>query len=136
MLEEIENRTRAEHPGLAVRSTLAGGGAASSLVELSRGASLVVVGRRGTGGFPGLLVGSVGAQVAMYGHAPVIVVRQRDDHTDDHTGDPTDDDTGHGPSDPGPVVVGVDGSASTQDVLAFAFEEATHRCSPACCWGR
>jgi nucleotide-binding universal stress UspA family protein len=60
----------------------------------------------------------------MYAHAPVIVVRPRDDDTDDT------DDTGHGPSGPGPVVVGVDCSASAQDVLAFAFEEATHRRAP------
>lgn len=116
MLEDIENRTHATHPGLTVRSTLVGGGGASSLVELSRGASLVVVGCRGSGGFAGLLIGSVGAQVAMYSQAPVIVMRP--------------------PGGPGapvadaPVVVGVDGSSSGSDVVGFAFDEAKQRGVP------
>jgi nucleotide-binding universal stress UspA family protein len=116
MLEDIENRTHAAHPGLTVRSTLVGGGGASSLVELSRGASLVVVGCRGSGGFAGLLIGSVGAQVAMYSHAPVIVVRPPGG-----PGTPVAD---------APVVVGVDGSSSSTDVLGFAFDEARHRGVP------
>jgi len=116
MLEDIENRTHAAHPGLTVRSTLVGGGGASSLVELSRGASLVVVGCRGSGGFAGLLIGSVGAQVAMYSQAPVIVMRPPD-----------------GPGAPVPdaqVVVGVDGSSSSTDVVGFAFDEAKQRGVP------
>ena len=114
ILEETANRAHAEHPGVVVRSTLVAGGAASTLVELSRDASLVVVGSRGSGGFAGLMIGSVGAQVAMHSHAPVIVIRPPD----------------AAPATSGPVVVGVDGSVSSAHALAFAFDEAEARAVP------
>jgi nucleotide-binding universal stress UspA family protein len=116
ILEETANKAHAEHPGVVVRSTLVAGGGASTLVELSRDASLVVLGSRGSGGFAGLLIGSVGAQVAMHSHAPVLVVPPPGATRADGTS--------------GPVVVGVDGSASSADALAFAFDEAEARAVP------
>jgi nucleotide-binding universal stress UspA family protein len=115
-LTDIELRTRAEHPGVTVRSALVAGGGASTLVELSRTSSLVVVGSRGSAGFAGLSLGSVGAQVAMYAHAPVVVVRPR--AVGALPGPPPG---------PGPVVVGVDGSAGSTAAIDFAFEEADAR---------
>ena len=59
------------HP---VKRTLAGGGAAASLLHAAEGASLVVVGSRGLGGFKGLVLGSVSHQVAHRAPCPVVVV--------------------------------------------------------------
>jgi nucleotide-binding universal stress UspA family protein len=110
MLADMELRAHAAHPGLTVRSTLVAGSGASALVELSRAASLVVVGARGHGGFAGLLMGSVGAQVVAHAHTPVVVVR------------PAVADLASAP-----IVVGVDGSPGSDRAIGFAFEEAAYR---------
>lgn len=50
------------------------GGAASALLEASKGADLAVMGSRGLGGFSGLLLGSVSHQVAHHATCPVVIV--------------------------------------------------------------
>jgi nucleotide-binding universal stress UspA family protein len=49
----------------------------AALIEASRDADLVVVGTRGHGGVVGMLLGSVSAAVAQYGHCPVLIHRPR-----------------------------------------------------------
>jgi nucleotide-binding universal stress UspA family protein len=52
---------------------------AQALVEASAGASLLVVGSRGHGGFVGMLIGSVSEHVIAHAQCPVLVVRHRED---------------------------------------------------------
>ncbi|MET0135583.1 MAG: universal stress protein [Kibdelosporangium sp.] len=99
-------------PGLDVTTELTEGGPAEQLVGRSASAQLVVLGSRGLGGFSGLLVGSIAVNVAMHSQCPVVVVR------------------GTQPPQNGPVVLGVDGSSSSQDAIPFAFDAAAARGVP------
>ena len=57
-----------------IERRLVPGGAAGALVEEARGASLLVVGSRGRGGFSGLLLGSVSQQVAHHAPCPIVII--------------------------------------------------------------
>ncbi|MCP9972195.1 universal stress protein [Actinomadura madurae] len=114
LAEETLN-TGVEHvrkaaPELSVRGVLARGQAAARLIEAGDSADLIVLGPRGLGGFVGLVLGSVGAQVAAHAPCPVVIVR----------GEPVP------PPEQGDgrVVVGVDGSPASREALAMAFTEA------------
>ncbi|MET7422469.1 universal stress protein [Dactylosporangium sp. NPDC005555] len=61
-------------PNLHVITSTWQGGAAQILVEQSRRASLVVVGSRGPGGVEPLPADSLGLQLAVHAHCPVLVV--------------------------------------------------------------
>lgn len=85
MLGEVHQQVEAlvrhgvrDHPDLEVTVEVPTDRAASALIEASRGASVVVVGARGLGGFVGLLLGSTSRTVVREAHAPVIVVRADD----------------------------------------------------------
>jgi len=69
-----------------VRSRLVHGSARAALVEGSKHAALVVVGRRGHGGFGGLLLGSVSSAVVAHAHCPVVVVHSQQDSRGHETG--------------------------------------------------
>jgi nucleotide-binding universal stress UspA family protein len=59
---------------VAIELHAARGHAAEALLERCAGADLVVVGRRGLGGFASLLLGSVSQQVLQHATCPVVVV--------------------------------------------------------------
>lgn len=86
------------------------GGPVSTLVDLSKDAQLVVVGRRGITGLRRALLGSVSSGLVHHAHCPVAVVHE-----------------GAAPSDKLPVLVGIDGSRSSEGATAIAFDEACWR---------
>ena len=98
---------------LEVRPLLAAGPAAAMLCECSGDAEMVVVGSRGHGGLAGLLLGSVSWQVAAHARGPVVVLRGHWRPAAGYV--------------PGPVVVGVDGSAASATAAEFAADEAALR---------
>jgi nucleotide-binding universal stress UspA family protein len=60
-----------------VETRVVAGAPAHALLEAGKDADLVVVGSRGLGGFTGLLLGSVSAQVAHHATCPVLIVPHR-----------------------------------------------------------
>ena len=100
---------RAGAPDVDVHPVLEVGPPAVVLLRRATSADLVVAGSKGRGGFAGLLLGSTSLQVAMHASCPVVVLR-------DHS-------TGAGPAS-GRIVVGIDGSPSSEGALRFAFTRA------------
>ena len=87
--------------------------AAPALIEASETADLLVVGARGLGSLRGLLLGSVSQKCLYHARCPVAIVR--------------DDDPRDQPSGIRRIVVGVDGSSTSQLALEWALDAArTH----------
>ena len=108
---DATSRARRANPDLAITWDQPHQGPASALVSASDTADTVVVGARGMGSLRGVLMGSVSAHVAAHAHCPVVVVHER----------PTTDLV------QAPVVVGVDGSATSTNAIAYAYEQASAR---------
>jgi nucleotide-binding universal stress UspA family protein len=64
-----------EEPPIIVKPQVKQGRPAKVLIEESTNADMLVVGKRGHGGFAGLVLGSVSQHVAAYAKCPVTVVR-------------------------------------------------------------
>jgi nucleotide-binding universal stress UspA family protein len=115
VLDAAVELARQVAPDVTVESELYQGFPVPVLLDESDHAQLTVVGSRGLGGFTGLLVGSVAGSLAARGGSPVLVVRGT---------------TRQGEPDERPVVVGVDGSPTSEAAVALAFEEASLRRAP------
>ncbi len=114
LLERHEQLARSECPRAAVAGKVALGPAAGALIECSQDAELVVIGHRGSGGFPRLPLGSVSWQVATHAECPVVVVRP-------------------GSADGAPdnrVVVGVKADDASLTALELGYQEADMRGAP------
>ncbi|MDY6810586.1 MAG: universal stress protein [Actinomycetota bacterium] len=94
-------------PSVTLHTSTAEGDAARVLLELGKDAGTIVLGTRGLGSIKGLFLGSVSVSVAAHFHGRVVVVA--------------------GPSDDGPIVVGVDDSPVSDVAVAEAFRQASLR---------
>lgn len=109
MLTGIVEATVPDEVEIDIEIDVVDGPTGSRLIDVATdvGASAIVVGRRGIGGFKRLLLGSVSEEVATYAHCPVIVTAR----------EPI--------ADVEPVVVvGVDGSERGDLALQWAAEQA------------
>lgn len=69
----------ADAPHVSVSYQAVHGKSALRLIEASPRAAMLVVGRRGMGGFKGLLLGSVSTQIVNNAQCTVVVVKSEDD---------------------------------------------------------
>ena len=103
-----------QHGGPAeVHTEILSSAAVPTMVDLSKDAEMVVTGCRGSGRWPGRLMGSVSSGLLRYAHCPVAII---------HDEDPL---MPH-PS-KAPVLVGIDGSSASELATAIAFDEASRR---------
>jgi nucleotide-binding universal stress UspA family protein len=106
-LLEMVAALAAAHPQLDVRHQVLVASPSAALIEASNDATLLVVGSRGLGGFRGLILGSVGVQVATHSQCPTVVLRGEPSPSADC------------------VVVGIDNSPLSAPALEFAFDFAS-----------
>ena len=107
---------RSRRPRLPITTSAVRAGGVEALIQESATATLVVLGASHLRGFAGS-IGSVAGRVAAGARCPVLVIRKPEVVPAPIPG-------------PGPVLVGVDGSAAGENVLRFGFEEASARGVP------
>jgi nucleotide-binding universal stress UspA family protein len=95
-----------------IERTMIAGVPIEVLADQSREARMVIVGRHGRGRLRHLL-GSVGSGVSHHAHGPVVVVDDQDPPMPEAAF--------------APVVVGIDGSPSSEKAVEIAFDEASRR---------
>jgi nucleotide-binding universal stress UspA family protein len=107
-----EDAVKADH-GIEIKSEMRCAPPVPTLVNMSDGAEMVVVGSNGHGALARLLLGSVSSSVVRIARCPVAVIRDED------------------PLMPhplqAPVLVGIDGSPASELATAIAFDEASRR---------
>lgn len=115
LLGEATAELHAAEPELEITGRLVQADPRPVLVEASTDAALTVVGTRGGGRIPEVILGSVALHVAAHGRSPVAVIpfgAAAQVSTD------------------GPVRLGVDGSRISEAAVEFAFDEADRRRAP------
>ncbi len=110
LLQDTAATLRLTHPTLTIDTRLIQGDPVAALQAQSEQARLTVVGSRGSGRLTGLVLGSVAMAIASTNTAPVAVIHPHQRAVPD-----------------GPVVVGVDGSPTSEAAIAYAFEAAALR---------
>ena len=102
------------HPALHPSAELVDADPRPVLVDASAEAVLTVVGTRGNGRVPEVVLGSVALHVAAHGRSPVAVISSRAEKAT-------------GPTGAGTVLLGVDGSRTSEAAVEYAFDEADRR---------
>ncbi|WP_328666977.1 universal stress protein [Streptomyces sp. NBC_00322] len=102
---------------LVVRSEHVSGRPAETLLSAAASAGLLVVGARGTGGFDGLVMGSVALRTAAAADCPVVVVPGQAVDTGDEEEPPAADGSAR-------VVTGLDAHEPVNETADFAFAAA------------
>jgi len=105
-------RARVEPSGVPLTFEIVDALATPALLSAGEHAMMIVVGSRGHGAVAGLLQGSVSQHVSRHASCPVAVVRERADPKARR------------------IVVGVDGSASCDKAIGFAFDAASRSKAP------
>ena len=108
-LEAAIARSEEVAQGLPITTALLSGPPALALAESGGGASMLVVGARGAGGFAAMMLGSVSRYAATRAPCPVVVVREESMAVHRE------------------IAVGIRDPQDTNHTLAFAFEEAALR---------
>lgn len=98
---------------IRVDTELIAAGVLATLIDLSKEATMIAVGCRGLGEIGRRLLGSVSAGLIRHSNCPVAVIHD-EQSPDTHAGK-------------APVVVGIDGSPSSESATALAFDEASRR---------
>ena len=106
---------RDAEPKLEISTYVTPGSPVSRILELSERADLVVLGRRGSGGFGNLSLGSTALTVARHAEQSVALIPPNPRPPTDQARD---------------IVVGIDGSERAQAALEFGFAESELRSAP------
>ena len=117
LLRAAQERVRKQHADLEVTGELLTESAAQGLIRLAEDAELLVVGSRGLGRFPSMLLGSVSQSLVAHAPCPVVVLRG---------GEAPE---GAGVEADAPVVLGA-GPGEVAAPVRFAFAEAARRGVP------
>jgi nucleotide-binding universal stress UspA family protein len=108
-LDAAINRSEEVAQGLPITTALLSGPPPLAVAECGVGASMLVVGARGAGGFAAMVLGSVSRYAATRAPCPVVVVREESMAVHRE------------------IAVGIRDPQDTDQTLAFAFEEAALR---------
>ncbi len=118
LLAQAEDRARQHGKDFVIVRDKRDGYPSEVILERGKNAQLVVLGRRGSGGFFNLALGSTAYQVAHRCQRPIVLVPAEEPSYSDSDLAATG------------VLVGVDGTADSQEAVGFAFAEASVRNMP------
>lgn len=113
LAEQTAREATAGSGPLSIETKFFTGPPIPTLTDLSKDATMMVVGRRGLGRLQRQLLGSVSLGLVHHSHCPVAVIHDEDPLMDNPA--------------TAPVLLGVDGSPASELATAIAFDEASRR---------
>lgn len=75
-VEDVVDKVKDDASAVDIEQDVRAGNPSSQLIDLSKDAELLVVGRRGHSALAGLIMGSVATQVSAHADCPVVVVHE------------------------------------------------------------